>query len=143
MKNTIAKFSHAFRGIFYALTNDRSYRVQVYLIGAIVVGVFVLFDPLDGSSNIDVNVSIGTIFSIYRRKSAVGTLATEDDFLQKGSEQVAAGYVLYGSSTMLVYLQEKESMDLHSILQLENFAFHIPILNLQKQEEFTPLMKEI
>jgi|AntRauTorckE6833_2_1112554.scaffolds.fasta_scaffold172092_1 diacylglycerol kinase len=47
MKNTIAKFSHAFRGIFYALTNDRSYRVQVYLIGAIVVGVFVLFDPLE------------------------------------------------------------------------------------------------
>lgn len=63
----------------------------------------VLFDPLDGSSNIDVNVSIGTIFSIYRRKSEVGTLATLDDMLQVGREQVAAGYVLYGSSTMLVY----------------------------------------
>jgi fructose-1,6-bisphosphatase I len=63
----------------------------------------VLFDPLDGSSNIDVNVSIGTIFSIYRRVSAVGTLATLEDMLQPGSEQVAAGYVLYGSSTMLVY----------------------------------------
>lgn len=63
----------------------------------------VTFDPLDGSSNIDVNVSIGTIFSIYRRKSQTGTLATEEDFLQKGSEQVAAGYVIYGSSTMLVY----------------------------------------
>lgn len=63
----------------------------------------VLFDPLDGSSNIDVNVSIGTIFSIYRRISAVGTEATIDDMLQPGSEQVAAGYVLYGSSTMLVY----------------------------------------
>jgi fructose-1,6-bisphosphatase I len=63
----------------------------------------VLFDPLDGSSNIDVNVSIGTIFSIYRRKSPVGTLATIDDILQKGTEQVVAGYVLYGSSTMLVY----------------------------------------
>jgi fructose-1,6-bisphosphatase I len=63
----------------------------------------VLFDPLDGSSNIDVNVSIGTIFSIYRRISAVGTLATLEDMLQPGSEQVAAGYVLYGSSTMLVY----------------------------------------
>jgi fructose-1,6-bisphosphatase I len=63
----------------------------------------VLFDPLDGSSNIDVNVSIGTIFSIYRRISAVGTEATLDDMLQPGSEQVAAGYVLYGSSTMLVY----------------------------------------
>lgn len=63
----------------------------------------VLFDPLDGSSNIDVNVSIGTIFSIYRRVSAVGTPATLEDMLQKGTEQVAAGYVLYGSSTMLVY----------------------------------------
>lgn len=63
----------------------------------------VLFDPLDGSSNIDVNVSIGTIFSIYRRISPVGTPATLDDMLQKGSEQIAAGYVLYGSSTMLVY----------------------------------------
>lgn len=63
----------------------------------------VLFDPLDGSSNIDVNVSIGTIFSIYRRKSAVGTEATLEDMLQSGDEQIAAGYVLYGSSTMLVY----------------------------------------
>lgn len=63
----------------------------------------VLFDPLDGSSNIDVNVSIGTIFSIYRRVSEIGTLATLEDMLQKGHEQVAAGYVLYGSSTMLVY----------------------------------------
>jgi fructose-1,6-bisphosphatase I len=63
----------------------------------------VLFDPLDGSSNIDVNVSIGTIFSIYRRKSEVGTKATLHDMLQVGHEQVAAGYVLYGSSTMLVY----------------------------------------
>lgn len=63
----------------------------------------VLFDPLDGSSNIDVNVSIGTIFSIFRRKSEIGTLANEADMLQKGHEQVAAGYVLYGSSTMLVY----------------------------------------
>lgn len=60
-------------------------------------------DPLDGSSNIDVNVSIGTIFSIYRRKSNIGELATIDDFLRKGTEQVAAGYVIYGSSTMLVY----------------------------------------
>jgi len=63
----------------------------------------VLFDPLDGSSNIDVNVSIGTIFSIYRRISEVGTVATEEDFLQPGHQQIAAGYVLYGSSTMLVY----------------------------------------
>lgn len=63
----------------------------------------VLFDPLDGSANIDVNVSIGTIFSVYRRKSPLGTLATLEDFLQPGKEQVAAGYMIYGSSTMLVY----------------------------------------
>ena len=63
----------------------------------------VAIDPLDGSSNIDVNVSIGTIFSIYRRKSDVGTPIDERDVLQKGSEQVASGYILYGSSTMLVY----------------------------------------
>lgn len=62
-----------------------------------------LFDPLDGSSNIDVNVSIGTIFGIYRRVSAKGTLAAKEDFLQSGIHQVAAGYVVYGSSTMLVY----------------------------------------
>ena len=67
----------------------------------------VLFDPLDGSSNIDVNVSIGTIFSIYRRVSEVGTLATLEDMLQPGTAQVAAGYVLYGSSTMLVYTTGK------------------------------------
>jgi fructose-1,6-bisphosphatase I len=63
----------------------------------------IAIDPLDGSSNIDVNVSIGTIFSIYRRKTPVGTPIQKMDILQKGSEQVAAGYVLYGSSTMLVY----------------------------------------
>jgi len=63
----------------------------------------VVFDPLDGSSNIDVNVSIGTIFSIYRRKSQIGQIANEADFLQKGINQIAAGYVIYGSSTMLVY----------------------------------------
>ncbi len=62
----------------------------------------VCFDPLDGSSNIDVNVSIGTIFSIYKRLSP-DCPVSEDDFLQKGTEQVAAGYVIYGSSTMLVY----------------------------------------
>ncbi|GEK14350.1 class 1 fructose-bisphosphatase [Aliivibrio fischeri] len=63
----------------------------------------VLMDPLDGSSNIDVNVSVGTIFSIYRRISPIGTPATEEDFLQPGHKQVAAGYIIYGSSTMLVY----------------------------------------
>ena len=63
----------------------------------------VLMDPLDGSSNIDVNVSVGTIFSIYRRVSEPGSPVTMDDFLQPGVNQVAAGYVVYGSSTMLVY----------------------------------------
>ena len=62
-----------------------------------------LIDPLDGSSNIDVNVSIGTIFSIYRRVSEIGGPATIEDFLQPGNRQVAAGYIIYGSSTMLVY----------------------------------------
>jgi fructose-1,6-bisphosphatase I len=63
----------------------------------------VAIDPLDGSSNIDVNVSIGTIFSIYRRISPIHTSPTMEDFLQGGNKQVAAGYVLYGTSTMLVY----------------------------------------
>lgn len=63
----------------------------------------ITIDPLDGSSNIDVNVSVGTIFSIYRRKSPLGMPPTNEDVLQKGTEQVAAGYILYGSSTMLVF----------------------------------------
>lgn len=67
----------------------------------------VCIDPLDGSSNIDVNVSVGTIFSIYRRKSDVGEELSEEDILQTGVEQVAAGYIIYGSSTMLVYTTGK------------------------------------
>ena len=63
----------------------------------------ILTDPLDGSSNIDVNVSVGTIFSIYRRVSPIGTPVTLEDFMQPGNRQVAAGYIVYGSSTMLVY----------------------------------------
>ena len=74
---------------FVDLNNDGKYVIAI--------------DPLDGSSNIDSNVSIGTIFSIYRRKSPAGTPISDEDILQMGSEQVAAGYVLYGSSTMLVY----------------------------------------
>ena len=74
---------------FVDLNNDGKYVIAI--------------DPLDGSSNIDVNVSIGTIFSIYRRKSQAGTPIQSVDILQKGFEQVAAGYVLYGSSTMMVY----------------------------------------
>lgn len=63
----------------------------------------ICIDPLDGSSNIDVNVSIGTIFSIYRRISEQGTEPTLEDVLQPGNRLVAAGYIIYGSSTMLVY----------------------------------------
>lgn len=74
---------------FVDLNNDGKYVIAI--------------DPLDGSSNIDVNVSIGTIFSIYRRKSTAGSPIQQQDILQKGSDQVAAGYILYGSSTMLVY----------------------------------------
>ena len=74
-------------------SNDKNYQNKY----------IVLIDPLDGSSNIDVNVSVGTIFSVYRRVTDVGTAVTLDDFLQKGSEQVAAGYIIYGTSTMLVY----------------------------------------
>ena len=63
----------------------------------------VLIDPLDGSSNIDVNVSVGTIFSVFKRKSKLGERVEMRDFLQSGDQQVAAGYIIYGSSTMLVY----------------------------------------
>jgi fructose-1,6-bisphosphatase I len=66
-----------------------------------------MFDPLDGSSNIDVNVSIGTIFSVYRRVTQKGTAVTIDDFLQAGNRQVAAGYIIYGSSTILVYATKR------------------------------------
>ncbi|WP_298299917.1 class 1 fructose-bisphosphatase [Hydrotalea sp.] len=67
----------------------------------------VLFDPLDGSGNIDVNISIGTIFSVFRRVSPKGTPCTREDFLQPGNRQVAAGYIIYGSSTMLVYATKR------------------------------------
>lgn len=62
-----------------------------------------LFDPLDGSGNIDVNVSIGTIFGVYRRVTQKGKPCSKEDFLQPGIKQVAAGYIIYGSSTMIVY----------------------------------------
>lgn len=63
----------------------------------------VVIDPLDGSSNIDVNITVGTIFGIYHRISPIGTPVTEEDFLQPGNMQVAAGYIAYGTSTMMVY----------------------------------------
>lgn len=66
-----------------------------------------LMDPIDGSGNIDINISIGTIFSVYRRVSELGKPAELRDFLQPGMKQVAAGYVIYGSSTMLVYATQR------------------------------------
>lgn len=71
----------------------------------------VLMDPLDGSSNTDINMPIGTIFSIYRRVSKLGEPCTKADFLQKGENQFAAGYVLYGSSTMFVYGTRRHSVN--------------------------------
>ena len=62
-----------------------------------------MYDPLDGSGNIDVNISIGTIFAVYRRITEKGKPCGLEDFLQKGIRMVAAGYIIYGSSTMLVY----------------------------------------
>lgn len=76
-----------------------SFQNEISLQGKYVVAI----DPLDGSSNIESNVSIGTVFSIYKRKSEIGSMPTTEDLLQKGSEIVAAGYILYGSSTVLVY----------------------------------------
>ncbi len=66
-----------------------------------------MFDPLDGSTNIDVNVSIGTIFSVYRRVTETGSAVTIKDFLQAGMRQVAAGYIIYGSSTIFVYATKR------------------------------------
>lgn len=91
------------RGEVCGLASEEKEGVIEFKSGYAVDGQYVVaIDPLDGSSNIDVNVSIGTIFSIYRRTSDSGP-ATFEDFMQKGTEQVAAGYVIYGSSTMLVY----------------------------------------
>jgi fructose-1,6-bisphosphatase I len=97
----------------HILINFFSYRGQIAAIGSeeaeeiipinLQSGKYILMiDPLDGSSNIDVNIPIGTIFSIYKREKIGGQL-TAEEFLQKGEKQLAAGYVLYGASTMLVY----------------------------------------
>ena len=77
--------------------------IKIKSVGKKEAKYVVLFDPLDGSSNIDVNVSVGTIFSIFRRKSNSKKAVNIKDFLQKGVEQVASGYVVYGTSTILVY----------------------------------------
>lgn len=93
----------------------------------------VALDPLDGSSNIDVNVSVGTIFSIYRRVSQAKGPVTEEDFLQKGSEQVSAGYIIYGSSTMLVYTTGHGVNGFTLDPSIGEFCLSHPDMNIPKQ----------
>ena len=95
-----------------------------------------LMDPLDGSSNIDVNVSIGTIFSVFKRKSEIGTKAELKDFLQIGDEQVAAGYVLYGPSTLLV-ITTGQGVDIFT-LDPDTKEFVLT----EAQSQITPTTKE-
>ncbi len=91
-------------GIVCGIASEENDEIIIFDDDLSLDGDYVIcIDPLDGSSNIDVNVSVGTIFSIYRRISPHGQKVTNDDFLQPGIKQVAAGYVIYGSSTMLVY----------------------------------------
>jgi fructose-1,6-bisphosphatase I len=87
-----------------AIASEESTDIQLLpAVGSKESHYVVLFDPLDGSSNIDVNVSVGTIFAIYRRQTPSDQPSNLEDFLQPGIKQVAAGYVLYGTSTILVY----------------------------------------
>jgi len=92
----------------------------------------VAIDPLDGSSNIDVNVSVGTIFSIYRRIS-VGGKPTLQDALQRGTEQVAAGYIVYGSSTMLVYTTGKGVNGFTLDPSIGEFCLSYPDMEIPKE----------
>ena len=97
----IKNFDHSGRLCVMASEEEED---PIYIPDKFECGNYVLlFDPLDGSSNIDANVSVGSIFSMYRRVTDDDSCGTIEDLLRKGSEQVAAGYVLYGSSTMLVY----------------------------------------
>jgi fructose-1,6-bisphosphatase I len=102
----------------------------------------VAIDPLDGSSNIDVNVSVGTIFSVYRRTTLSGPGMLED-FLQRGTEQVAAGYVIYGSSCMLVYTTGKGVNGFTLIPASASFVFLILICSLQNAVKRILLTKAI
>jgi fructose-1,6-bisphosphatase I len=98
------KAALAARGVVCGLASEEEENFVRFEEGINLNGKYVvLIDPLDGSSNIDVNVSVGTIFSIYKRISPVGQPVTESDFLQPGVNQIAAGYVVYGSSTMMVF----------------------------------------
>ncbi len=94
----------------------------------------VIFDPLDGSSNIDVNVSIGTIFAIYRKENTKES-CTLTDFLQKGNKQVAAGYVLYGSSTMLVYTTGKGVNGFTLDQSIGEFCLSHPDIKIPEQKK--------
>lgn len=97
----------------------------------------VLMDPLDGSSNIDVDITVGTIFSIYRRISPVGTKVTKEDFLQPGKNQVAAGYIIYGTSTILVYTTGNGVNGFTFDPGIGSFFFfHILLLNFRKKAVF-------
>lgn len=93
----------------------------------------VCIDPLDGSSNIDVNVSIGTIFSIYRRVTPAGTPPTLADVLQPGNKIIAAGYVIYGSSTMLVYSTGKGVNGFTLDPSIGEFCLSHPSIQMPKQ----------
>ena len=103
----------------------------------------VLIDPLDGSSNIDVNVSVGTIFSIYRRVTEPGTPVQLKDFLQKGINQVAAGYVVYGSSTMIVYTTGNGVNGFTLDPSIGTYYLSHPNMKFLLQEKYIPLTKGI
>lgn len=92
------------RGVIAGIASEEEDNLVIFGKDRATQGKYVvLMDPLDGSSNIDVNVSVGTIFSVYHRVTKIGTPVTEQDFMQTGNHQLAAGYIIYGSSTMLVY----------------------------------------
>ena len=92
------------RGVVAGIASEEENNLVIFGKDRATEGKYVVsMDPLDGSSNIDVNVSVGTIFSIYHRITKIGSPISEQDFLQPGYKQVAAGYIIYGSSTMLVY----------------------------------------
>lgn len=103
----------------------------------------VLIDPLDGSSNIDVNVSVGTIFSVYRRITPLGTPVTKEDFLQPGRNQVAAGYIIYGTSTMLVYTTGHGVNGFTLNPAIGTFICHTLTCNTLRMVNTILLMKEI
>jgi fructose-1,6-bisphosphatase I len=96
----------------------------------------VLFDPLDGSSNIETCISIGTVFSIYKRITPLGAPCSIADFLQPGSQQVAAGYVIYGSSTMLVYATKLGVNGFTLDPSIGEFCLSHPNMRCQEESKF-------